>query len=408
MGAIHGRGYYDRIGLGEACFSGARGRCRGSDGSAQAASACAGSGVLQSTAALSSWPGGVRDGALLGAGVARAWPRGAADAGAIREGVHQAQQTRCRRCGSDLRGGSASDDALCAGQDGRPASCRAAAPWPGAVGAPAYGSGERFARASGRVWRDRAAGLAQRRQADRHCPRYLIFAPASTWVEPARQATKTIPIVFANHADPVGVGHVESLAHPGGNITGLSMVFTEIAAKELEILHEAVPNATRIGLFWNPTTPSHGPALRSVHAAAEALGVRLHEAPTQRIEDYDKTVSILIGENVNSFLVLASPIGYSDNAAFLIELALTHRLAGMFGYKENVQAGGLMCYSPDVLDLYRRSAVYIGKILKGAKPADLPVEQASKYELTINLNTARALGLTIPPMVLARADEVIE
>src|SRR5499433_4164377 len=180
------------------------------------------------------------------------------------------------------------------------------------------------------------------------------------------------------------------------NITGLSMVFTEIAAKELEILHEAVPDATRIGVFWNPTTPSHGPALRSVHAAAEALGVRLHEAPTQRIEDYDKAVSRLIGENVNSFLVLASPISYSDNAVPLIELALTHRLAGMFGYKENVQAGGLMCYSPDVLDLYRRSAVYIDKILKGAKPADLPVEQASKYDLTI------------PPMVLARADEVIE
>ena len=248
----------------------------------------------------------------------------------------------------------------------------------------------------------RLASLLVERRVD------LIFAPASTYVEPARQATKTIPIVFANHADPVGLGHVESLAHPGGNITGLSMVFTEIAAKELEILHEAIPNATRIGVFWNPTTPSHGPALRSVHAAAEALGVRLHEAPAQRIEDYDKAVSILIGENVNSFLVLASPIGYSDNAAPLIELALTHRLAGMFGYKENVQAGGLMCYSPDVLDLYRRSAVYIGKILKGAKPADLPVEQASKYELTINLNTARALGLTIPPMVLARADEVIE
>src|SRR5262245_44022536 len=130
-----------------------------------------GSGVLWSTAALSGWPGGVRDGALLGAGVARAWPRGATDASAIREGVHQAQQARCRRCGSDLRGCWAPDDALCADQDGRPASCRAAAPWPGAAGAPAYGFGERFARTSGRVRRDRAAGLAQRRQADRHCPR---------------------------------------------------------------------------------------------------------------------------------------------------------------------------------------------------------------------------------------------
>src|SRR5262249_20664769 len=159
---------------------------------------------------------------------------------------------------------------------------------------------------------------------------------------------------------------------------------------------------------WSPTTRAHGPALRSVHAAAEALGVRVREAPTQRIEDYDKGVSILIGENVNSFLVLASPIGYSDNAAPLIELALTHRLAGMFGYKENGPTGGLMCYAQDVPDLYRRPAVYIDKILKGENPADLPVEQASKYELTINLKTARALALTIPPMVLARADEVIE
>ena len=112
----------------------------------------------------------------------------------------------------------------------------------------------------------------------------LIFAPSSTWVEPARQATKTIPIVFANHADPVGLGHVESLAHPGGNITGLSMVFTEIAAKELEILHEATPQAKRIGVFWNPTTPSHEPALKAVRAGAEMLDVKLYEAPTRRID----------------------------------------------------------------------------------------------------------------------------
>src|SRR5262249_61631084 len=120
----------------------------------------------------------------------------------------------------------------------------------------------------------------------------------------------------------------------------------------------------RIGVFWNPTTPSHGPALRSVHAAAEALGVRVHEAPTQRIEDYEKGVSMLIGENINSFLVLASPISYSDDAVPLIELALTHRLAGMFGYKENVQAGGLMLYSPDLSGLHSRSAAFNDKILK--------------------------------------------
>src|SRR3984893_5114141 len=236
----------------------------------------------------------------------------------------------------------------------------------------------------------------------------LIFAPSSTWVEPARQATKPIPIVFANHADPVGLGHVESLAHPGGNITGLSMVFTEIAAKELEILHEAIPQAKRIGVFWNPTTPSHEPALKAVRAGAETLGVKLYEAPTRRIEDYDGAIASILAENINSLLVMASPISYSDNASHLIQLTLKHRLPAMFGYKENVQAGGLMSYAVDVLDLYRRSAVYIDKILKDTKPADLPVEQASKYELVINLKTAKALGITLPPTVLARADEVIE
>jgi putative tryptophan/tyrosine transport system substrate-binding protein len=236
----------------------------------------------------------------------------------------------------------------------------------------------------------------------------LIFAPSSIWVEPARQATKTIPIVFANHADPVGIGHVESLAHPGGNITGLSMVFTDIVVKQLEILHEATPQATRIGIFWNPTTPTHEPALKAVHAAAEILGVRLHEVPTRRVEDYEDAIPSMIRENVNSLLVMASPIMYGDNASRLIQLTLKHRLPAMFGYKEHVQAGGLMTYAPDVLDLHRRSAVYVDKILKGTKPSDLPVEQASKYALVINLKTAKALGLTLPNTLVALADEVIE
>jgi putative tryptophan/tyrosine transport system substrate-binding protein len=236
----------------------------------------------------------------------------------------------------------------------------------------------------------------------------LIFAPSSTWVEPARQATKTIPIVFANHADPVGIGHIESLAHPGGNITGLSMVLTEIVAKQLEILHKATPQATRIGVFWNPMTPTHEFALKAVRAAPELLGVRLYEVPTRRAEDYEDAIASVIRENVNSLLVIASPINYGGNASRLIQLTLKHKLPTMFGYKEHVEAGGLMCYAPDVLDLYRRSAGYIDKILKGTKPADLPVEQASKFEMTINLKTAKAIGLTIPPMLLVRADEVIE
>ena len=236
----------------------------------------------------------------------------------------------------------------------------------------------------------------------------LIFAPVSTFVEPARQATKTIPIVFASHADPVGLGHVQSLAHPGGNITGFSMLLTEMAAKELEILHEALPGAARIGVLWNPTTPSHELALQSVHAAAESLQVELYPVPTRQVDDFDAALAALIAEKVNCFVALASPVTYLDSGMRLAQLALQRGLAGMFGFKENVEAGGFMSYSADILDLYRRSAVYIDKILKGAKPADLPVEQASKYELLINLKTARALGIEIPPILLARADEVIE
>jgi putative tryptophan/tyrosine transport system substrate-binding protein len=236
----------------------------------------------------------------------------------------------------------------------------------------------------------------------------LIFAPVSTFVEPARQATKTIPIVFASHADPIGLGHVQSLAHPGGNVTGLSMVATELAAKELEILHEASPSATRIGVLWNPTTPSHAPVMQSVAAAAEALKVRLYPVPTRHVDDFEGALASLASEKVNCFLAFASPVTYADAGMRLTELAIQHRLAGIFAFKENTQAGGLMSYSADVLDLYRRSAVYIDKILKGAKPADLPVEQASKYQLVINLKTAKLLGIELPPTLLARADEVIE
>jgi putative tryptophan/tyrosine transport system substrate-binding protein len=235
----------------------------------------------------------------------------------------------------------------------------------------------------------------------------VIFAPSSTFVEAARQVTTTIPIVFAVHADPVGIGHVASLPRPGGNITGLTMLLTDLAAKELEILKEAVPQATRIGVLWNPTTPSHPPALKAVEAGAEKLGVRLLMVPAEATEDFAGAFSTMTRERVNAFLVIASPITVAQRT-LLAELAVKHRLPGMFGVKDNVQAGGLMSYAADLNDLYRRAAVYIDKILKGAKPADLPVEQASKYELVVNLRTAKAIGLAIPESFLLRADEVIE
>jgi putative ABC transport system substrate-binding protein len=257
-------------------------------------------------------------------------------------------------------------------------------------------------------WADRvdelpalAAGLVR-------LPVDVIFASSSTLVEPARQATHTIPIVFSNHADPVGIGHVASLARPGGNITGLSMLLTDLAAKELEILTEVLPQAKRIGVLWNPTTPSHVPAVRAVEGAGEKLGVKLVLVPVRAVEDLEGAFATIVREQAGSFLVVPSPL-FTSYRATVADLALKYRLPGMFGHRDLIaDVGGLMSYGADIDDLNRRAAFYIDKILKGANPADLPVEQASKYQLAINLKTAKTLGLTIPPTVLARADEVIE
>ena len=235
----------------------------------------------------------------------------------------------------------------------------------------------------------------------------VIFANSSTFVEPARQATKTIPIVFSNHADPVGIGHVASLAKPGGNITGLSMILTDIAPKELEVLTEAVPQTQRIGVLWNPTTPSHPPAVQAVEVAARKLRVQLLKVPAQTGEDFNGAFETMMRERVDCFLVVGSPLSQSYRFA-LADLALKHRLPGMFGTRAYVEAGGLMSYGADVKDLNRRAAAYIDKILKGEQPADLPVQQPIKFELAISLKTAKAIGLTIPESFLLRADEVIE
>ena len=235
----------------------------------------------------------------------------------------------------------------------------------------------------------------------------VIFATSSTEVEAARRATKTIPVVFATHADPVGVGHVASLARPGGNITGLSMLLTELAAKELEIMKQALPHMTRVGVLLTSTAPSHRPASHAVEAAAQQLGVQVLTVPVRAPADLDGAFALMARERVKGFLAVASPLTRSQRA-LLAELSLKYRLPGMFGSRDNVEAGGLMSYAPDLVDLTRRAATYIDKILKGVKPADLPVEQASKYELVINLKTAKTLGITIPPVVLLRADHVIQ
>jgi ABC-type uncharacterized transport system substrate-binding protein len=235
----------------------------------------------------------------------------------------------------------------------------------------------------------------------------IIFANSSTEVEAARLATRTIPIVFANHADPVGVGHVSSLARPGGNITGFSVLFTEIVAKQLEIMKQVLPRMKRIGALGVLTAPSYRPSLHAVEAAGQRLGVAVLPVPVRTPEDLEGAFTTMAREGLNGFIALQTPLIRSQRAV-IAELSLKHRLAGMFGAKENVEVGGLMLYFANNIDLTRRTAVYIDKILKGAKPGELPVEQASKYELVINMKTAKALGLTIPPSLLLRADQVLE
>jgi putative ABC transport system substrate-binding protein len=236
----------------------------------------------------------------------------------------------------------------------------------------------------------------------------VIFASSSTEVEAARHLTTSIPIVFATHADPVGVGHVTSLARPGGNITGRSVLLTDLVTKQLEILKEALPHAKRIGVLWNPTAPSHVPALKAIETAGDKLGLQLVMAPSRTAEDFNGAFVAMKREHANGCLVVSSPLFSTTERSQLAGLMLKRGLPGMFGSKENVEAGGLMSYSADFHDQIRRVATYIDRILKGAKPSNLPVEQASKYELVINLKTARALGLEVPPTLLARADEVIE
>jgi ABC-type uncharacterized transport system substrate-binding protein len=236
----------------------------------------------------------------------------------------------------------------------------------------------------------------------------LIFGTSSTEVGAARQATTTIPIVFATHADPVGTGHVASLARPGGNITGLSVVQTDLTAKAIEILKEAVPLATRFGILSSPTVPSHRPTVEAARAASEKLGLALHTAIVESTDDFEEAIASLERAGVHALFVAASSLTVRSNPTLLADLALKYRMPTMFGSRDNVVAGGFMSYAPDQVELSRRAATYVDKILKGTKPSDLPVEQASKYQFVINLRTSKTLGITVLPTLLARADELIE
>ena len=235
----------------------------------------------------------------------------------------------------------------------------------------------------------------------------LIVTRGSTYVQGARKATSSIPIVFTMHADPVETGHVASLARPGGNITGLAILMTETNVKGLEMLISALPKAKRIAGLWNPGTPSHTPGLKAVEESARTLRVQLQPVVARTAAELEGAFSAMARAQVQGVVVLGGP-PYIAERLRMAELAIKYRLPTMFALKNHVEAGGLMSYGPDYSDLLRRSAIYVDKILKGAKPGDLPVEQPTKFEFVINFKTAKALGLTIPPSLLQRADEVIQ
>ena len=235
----------------------------------------------------------------------------------------------------------------------------------------------------------------------------VIVAPSSIYTEAAKRATSTIPIIFVSHADPLGSRHVASLARPGGNITGLSLMMTETNVKGLELLKEAVPGISRVAVIFDPATPSHGPGLKAVKAAGPTLGLRIQSVPVRSATEFDSAFTAIVGERADAVLVLSTPL-FIAGAKRLAELSLAHKLPSLFGPKHHVQEGGLMSYSPDRADLWRRGAIYVDKILRGIDPADLPVQQPTKFEIAINLKTAKSIGLAIPPSLLGRADEVIE
>lgn len=235
----------------------------------------------------------------------------------------------------------------------------------------------------------------------------IIMAPSSVYTEAAKRATSTIPIVFMSHADPLRSGHVANLARPGGNVTGLSIMMTETNVKSLELFKEAVPGLSRVAVVWDPATPSHGPGLKAIEGAAPSLGLLIQSVPVRSDADYEAAFSAMVRNRADGVLVLSTPM-FIARAKRLAELALTHKLPSLFGPKDHVAAGGLMSYSPDRRDLYRRAAIFVDKILRGADPADLPVEQPVQFELIINLKTAKTLGLVISQAMLTRADQIIQ
>jgi putative tryptophan/tyrosine transport system substrate-binding protein len=238
----------------------------------------------------------------------------------------------------------------------------------------------------------------------------IVTAGGTLAAKAAKQATMGIPIVFASVGDPVAEGLVTSLGRPGGNLTGSSAVFSELVAKWLEVLRQAVPGVRRVALLLKPDAlpdPAKTERLKAADVAARALGMRLQVVEARGPEDFDRAFSDMIQARAEALVVWATPV-FNLGRGRLVQLAAMNRLPAVYSYRTYVDVGGLMSYGPDRPEMFRRAATYVDKILKGARPANLPIEQPTKFELVINLKTAKTLGLTVPPSVLARADEVIQ
>jgi putative ABC transport system substrate-binding protein len=223
----------------------------------------------------------------------------------------------------------------------------------------------------------------------------------------AKRATSRIPIVFTNNGDPVGSGLVSSLARPGGNVTGLSLASPDIAGKRLQLLKETVPGVARVAILSNPTSPMQALILKEVGAAGAALHLQLQFLEARSPDEVTRVLSALTRERADALTILGHPM-FAQQRARIAELTTRRLMPVMAAQREYAEAGSLMAYGASLSEMYRRAAIYVDQILKGAKPADLPIEQPTKFEFVINLKTAKALGLTIPPAVLARADEVIQ
>ena len=238
----------------------------------------------------------------------------------------------------------------------------------------------------------------------------VIVAVGTPAIRAAKQATRTIPIVMAASGaeDPVEAGFITSLARPGGNITGLSLMIPELTGKRLELLKEAVPGADRIGVLANAASPVTARQWKETEVAARVLGVGLVAPEVRGPKDLDGAFQAMTRDGARALFVYTDPLMLDSHPGQIVALALKHRLPAIYPWRAYAETGGLISYGPNTGDVHRRAATYVDKILKGAKPADLPVEQPTKFELIINLKTARALGLTIPPSVMIRADQVIQ